>query len=90
MGTFVLRRVEWRSALNVGMMLGVGFMMVNFMLVLAVISGGAGGWVNPEKYPSVSFCDTNQYFNSKLMYHQVTWAIALPHAIITNTLYSSC
>ena len=63
MGTFVLRRVEWRSALNVGMMLGVGFMMVNFMLVLAVISGGAGGWVNPEKYPSVSVFFALHYYS---------------------------
>lgn len=52
-GTFVLRRVEWRTPLNVGVLLGVGVCMINFMLGLAVLSGGAGGWVHPETYSSV-------------------------------------
>ena len=52
-GTFVLRRVDWRTPLNVGILVGAGLCMINFMLGLAVLSGGSGGWVHPEVYSSV-------------------------------------
>jgi len=44
-GTLVVRRVEYRTPLAVGFLIGVTFMMANLMLITATISGSnLGRW----------------------------------------------
>ena len=38
-GTLVLRRIDYRTPIAVGFLIGVSFMMSQLMLIVAVISG---------------------------------------------------